>query len=114
MQRKLTVTSEPAGAIVTLNDQDVGRTPFTRDFTWYGRYDVAIREEGYETLKIHSSVYAPWWQWFPIDLVTEFLPLTDKHELHYVLKPASTQPSDEKAVITRARQLQTQLMGSEK
>jgi hypothetical protein len=114
VQRKLTVTSDPPGAVVTLNDQDVGRTPFTRDFIWYGTYDVAVREEGYQTLKTHSRVIAPWWQWFPIDLLTEFLPVTDRHALHYTLKPAATQPADQKAVVTRAKQMQGQLQGSER
>jgi hypothetical protein len=114
VQRKLTITSEPSGAIVTMNDQDVGRTPFTRDFTWYGWYDVAVRKDGYDTVKAHSKVIAPWWQWFPIDLVTEVLPLTDRQELHYSLKPASTQPADQSAVITRARAMKGELQGSEK
>jgi hypothetical protein len=73
-----------------------------------------VREDGYETLIAHSKVIAPWWQWFPIDLVTEFFPVTDRHALHYTLKPAATQPSDQKAVVTRAKQMQGQLQGSER
>jgi hypothetical protein len=114
VQRKLTVTSDPEGAVVSMNDQEVGRTPFTRDFTWYGRYDVDVRKEGYQSLNTESKVIAPWWQWFPVDLITEVLPLTDKQSLHYTLQPAATQPADDAAVITRARQLKGELQGTEK
>ena len=109
VQRKLTVTSEPSGALVVMNDQEVGRTPFTRDFTWYGRYEVAVREDGYESLKTHTSVYAPFWQWVPIDLPMELFPVTDHERLHYTLRPASTQPADSTQVLARAQQLQGRL-----
>ncbi len=92
-----------------MNDQEVGRTPFTRDFVWYGRYEVSLRKNGYETLNTHTSVYAPFWQWVPFDLPMEMLPVTDRHELHYSLRPASTQPADSRAVLARAQQLQNKL-----
>src|SRR5688500_8891874 len=44
VQRSLTVQSEPPGALVYLNGLEVGRTPVTRDFTWYGVYDVELRK----------------------------------------------------------------------
>ena len=77
----LTVKSDPPGALVYLNGEEVGRTPMTRDFTWYGTYDVELRKEGYETLKTSGKVIAPWWQWVPIDLFAELLPLHDQREL---------------------------------
>ncbi len=49
VQRQLTVTTDPPGTLVHLNGQEFGRTPVTRDFTWYGTYDVELRKEGYET-----------------------------------------------------------------
>jgi PEGA domain len=101
VRRELTVTSDPPGALVFLNDQEVGRTPLTRPFTFYGTYDVRVRKEGYQTLKTKSLVLAPWWQWVPIDLFAEALPLTDRQTKHFVLQVdpgatvggASTAPS---------------------
>ncbi len=57
---------------------------------WYGKYDVAVRKEGYETLKTERWVVAPWWQWPPIDLVAELLPLPlrDRRRLSFELEPA--------------------------
>jgi hypothetical protein len=102
VQRKLTVTSEPSGALVTLNGMEAGRTPFTTDFTWYGYYDVEVRREGHETLKTQSRVIAPWWQWVPIDLVAELMPWrpTDRQTLHYKLEPRKTGESNQ-ALIER-------------
>jgi len=43
------------------------------DFTWYGRYDVEIRKDGYDTLKTPQMVKAPWWGWVPFDLFAELV-----------------------------------------
>ncbi len=86
VRRELTVTSEPPGALVFLNDQEVGRTPLTRQFTFYGTYDVRLRKEGYRTLKAQSLVLAPWWQWVPFDLAAELFPLTDRQTKNFILE----------------------------
>src|ERR1043165_4777491 len=51
VRRTLTVTTDPPGAVIYLNGVEAGRTPLERDFVFYGTYDVAVRKEGYETLK---------------------------------------------------------------
>src|SRR5688572_32912678 len=89
VRRSLTVTSDPPGALVHLNGQEFGRTPVTRDFTWYGTYDVDLRKEGYQTRQTRGKVIAPWWQWVPFDLAAELFPLTDRRQLHYALEPVS-------------------------
>src|SRR3954469_19748625 len=85
VERRLTVTSEPEGALLYVNNQEVGRTPVTRNFTWYGNVDVQLREEGYQTRKTSKHVTAPWWQWPPFDLVAEVLPLRlrDEHTISF-------------------------------
>src|ERR1700722_16494181 len=83
VQRTVTVRTDPPGALVYLNDQEIGRSPVTRDFKWYGVYDVEIRLGGYESIKTTSgnSMIAPWWQWMPFDLLAEVFPVTDHHEM---------------------------------
>jgi hypothetical protein len=46
VQRHITITSEPEGALVYLNNNEIGRTPITTDFTYYGNFDVQLRKEG--------------------------------------------------------------------
>jgi hypothetical protein len=112
VRRALTVTSDPPGALVHLNGVEVGRTPMTRDFTWYGTYDVVLRKEGYETLKTQGKVIAPWWQWVPIDLFAELLPLHDQRELAYTMKPYSEASVDPQLMLSRAEQMETKLQSS--
>lgn len=90
VQRTLRLESEPPGALVYLNGEEVARTPAEVPLEWYGRYDVAVRKEGYETLKTKRWVVAPWWQWPPIDLVAELMPipLHDRRRLTFELQPA--------------------------
>lgn len=110
VRRELTIESEPPGALVFLNDQEIGRTPVTRSFTFYGTYDVVLRLDGYETLKTKKLVLAPWWQWVPIDLAAELLPLTDRQRARFVLTPLAdpgTQPPQ--ALLERAAELKATL-----
>jgi hypothetical protein len=111
VQRTLTVTSDPPGALVYANGNEIGRTPITRDFIWYGTYDVQLRADGYQTLDAHTPVIAPIWQWPPFDFFAEFWPgrLKDIRTISYKLEPASTQPVDATLMIARAAELHAKM-----
>lgn len=97
VRRTMTIRTVPEGAIVRLNDQDVGLTPVTVDFTWYGDYDIEFEKPGYETVRTHHRINAPWYQLPVIDLFAEaFVPYTihDHHEFEETLSPTS-RPSRE-------------------
>lgn len=108
--RQVTVTSEPPGALVYLNDREIGRTPVTTDFTWYGTYDVVARKEGYDTAVERKRVIAPWWQWVPIDLLAEIAPWqpTDRQSMHVTLREAR-QDEPVAAIVARGIELQRKL-----
>ena len=106
VRRTLTIQTEPAGALIFLNDEEIGRSPVTTDFTWYGDYDLIIRQPGYDTLKTHVEVRRPWYQVLPIDFVAEVLwpqHLVDAHTFDFSLTPA--QPTDRASLIERAQAL---------
>ena len=113
VQRTLSINSDPPGAVLIMNDQEVGRTPVTRDFIWYGWYDVILRKEGYKTLKTRAKIIAPAWQWPPIDLLADFSParLKDRHQLSFKLEPEDEPPSDDD-MLGRAEQMRLQLESS--
>ena len=69
--RTITVESQPPGAILWLNDNEVGRTPVTVPFTWYGVYSIRMEKEGYVPLEVLERVAAPWYQWLLVDLPFE-------------------------------------------
>lgn len=114
VHRSVSVTSNPPGALLYLNGLEVGRTPVTRDFKWYGVYDVELRKEGYETLKTTGQLHTPWWQYVPIDLFAELMPfhLHDRQKLDFAMKPVSPQAIDPDVLIQRAGELRDQLESS--
>ena len=89
IRRKLTVYSNPPGAILFMNDKRRGPTPHAYDFEWYGWYRLTLVKRGYERLDDHVLIKAPWYFWIPCDLVAELMPfpIRDFKELHYELKP---------------------------
>ena len=109
VRRELTVESDPPGALVYLNGDEVGRTPVTREFLYYGTMDLRLRKDGYRTLEARPRVWAPLWQVPPIDLLAEAFPLTDRHRVSYKLKPEPAGEVDKAALIDRAADLSTKL-----
>ena len=109
VRRQMTITSEPAGAMVYLNDREVGRTPLTTDFLWYGTYDVQLRKDDYETLSARTRVVAPWWGWPPFDLAAEMMPFhpTDHRKLNYVLRERQDEPTA--ALVARGLEFKNRL-----
>ena len=112
VRRTLTVTSDPPGALVYLNGVEAGRTPLEHDFVYYGTYDVALRKEGYETLKGEGKVIAPWWQWVPFDLFAEAFPLHDRQVLSYTLHPIGPGAVDPQKMLDRGVELSKRLESS--
>ena len=110
-RRELTVESEPPGALVYINGDEVGRTPLTHPFLYYGTMDVKLRKDGYETLEDHPRVWAPWWQVPPIDLVTEAMSFTDRHRISYELTPKE-QGADPAELLRRGGELREKLESS--
>lgn len=107
VERKLTLTSEPSGALVFMNDKEIGRTPIETDFVWYGKYDVQVRKDGFLTYNHPQRLKSPWWQVPPIDLFAELMPWhpTDRQALHFRLDPRPTTEPDLNAMIARAAEL---------
>jgi len=106
VERTITLTSEPSNARVYVNGKEMGRTPVTFDFLWYGDYRFELSVDGCETLRTHRHVRAKPHQWVPFDLVTEvFIPATfrDDKFFHFALTPMAKVDEDE--LVKRAETL---------
>lgn len=93
VERRYVITSDPPGALVLRNNQPIGTTPADDHFIYYGDYDFTLVKEGYQTLHVKQKIPAPWYQYFPLDFVTEnLLPwqVTDVRRFHFVLQPQPT------------------------
>jgi len=113
VEREMTITSEPEGALVFVSDREMGRTPVTFPFTWYGDYDIILRRQGHQTLKTHAAINAPWYEVAPLDLLSHIAPWTyrDQRFLHYKLEELQL-PSD-KQLIQKAEDMRKRNLGSE-
>ena len=109
IQRTISIDSDPQGAIVFLNDEEVGRTPVTVPFTFYGVYDVRLRKEGYATLQMKREAKGPWWEAPGPDLLVEALPWTTHVELKWFHTLAKAEPVDEKKLLDRATELRNRV-----
>jgi len=110
VERQLTINTKPQGALVTLNDEEIGVSPVTVSFNWYGDYDVRISKEGYETLKTHRKLKGPWHDYFPFDFFANCLNparIVDSYEWTFELK--EKQEPERQKLIENARQLKQQL-----
>jgi hypothetical protein len=90
VERQLTINTVPQGALVELNDEQIGSSPVTVNFNWYGDYNVRISKEGYETLSTHRMLKGPWYDAFPFDFFAQILntkKIMDKYEWTFELEP---------------------------
>ncbi len=90
VERKLTINTEPTGAVVWLNDEEIGISPVTVEFNWYGDYKVLISKEGYETLDTHRKLKGPVYDAVGLDFFAEILwpgRIVDEYEWSFELEP---------------------------
>ena len=52
VQRRMTIRSNPPGALVYVDDYQVGTTPVSTDFVYYGTRKIRLIKDGYDTLTV--------------------------------------------------------------
>jgi len=102
VERRMTFTSVPSGALVTVSDKPVGRTPVTIDFTWYGDYEIIYALDGYKTVKTHAQIYPPWYEVPPIDLFSHMAPWTYHDDRYDHIELVKRTESTDEELIERA------------
>jgi hypothetical protein len=106
VRRRLNVRTNPPGALVYVDNQQIGTTPCSVDFTYYGTREIRLVKPGYETLTVNQPIPAPWYQIPPIDFVSENLTPTkirDNRTVTYNLAPQVIVPREQ--LLERANQL---------
>ncbi len=112
VRRVVEITSEPSGALVWLNDREVGTTPCEVEILHYGRYDLRVVRDGWEPVSTGRSANPPVWDLPGPDLVAELLPMEfeSRATWHVVLEPESRDPD---AVMARAVEMRDRLTAIE-
>jgi len=106
VERRLTIRSNPPGAVVYIDDYEIGTTPVSTDFVYYGTRKIRLVKDGYETLTVLQPVSAPWYQVPPLDFFSENLTpgeIRDHRALDFNLVPQVMVPTPE--LMNRAQQL---------
>jgi hypothetical protein len=73
VRRRLTVRTFPAGAQVFVDNQEIGTTPCSASFVYYGTREIKVMKDGYRTETLFQKFNPPWYQIPPLDFVTENL-----------------------------------------
>src|SRR5262249_48875453 len=106
VRRRLNVRTNPPGALVYVDNQQIGTTPCSVDFTYYGTREIRLVKPGFETLTVNQPIPTPWYQIPPIDFASEILVPTqiyDHRTVAFNLQPQIIVPTDQ--LIDRANQL---------
>ena len=103
VQRRMTIRSNPPGALVYVDDYQVGTTPVSTDFVYYGTRKIRLIKDGYDTLTVQQPFPVPWYEIFPLDFVTENLwpwEIRDERVVDLAMVPMGTVPAE--TVVSRA------------
>ncbi|MBA4019078.1 MAG: hypothetical protein C0483_18070 [Pirellula sp.] len=106
VQRRMTVRTNVPGAQVYVDNYEVGRTPVSTDFIYYGDRTIRLVKDGYETQTVVQPVSAPWYQWPGLDFFAENLwpfEIRDERQFDYQMQPQYVVPTD--TLLTRAEDL---------
>src|SRR4051812_1993830 len=95
VRRRLTVRTNPPGAQVFVDDQEIGTTPCSSAFVYYGTRKITIMKDGYRTETVFQKIPPPWYEIPPIDLLAEnFVPreIRDERVVDMQLVPQEVVP----------------------
>ena len=109
VERKLTIITEPQEAVVWLNDEEIGVTPVTVNFNWYGDYNIRIEKPGYEILNTHQLLERPAHDRFPLDFFAEVLwpgTIEDSYTWTFQMEPFQQASAEE--LIEQANKMRDQ------
>ncbi len=110
MRRRLTVRSTPPGALVFIDGQEIGRTPVSTQFTYYGTRNFRLVKDGYETISVNQRFPTPWYQVPPLDFVSENIvprEIRDERTVNFELVPKANVSTED--VLIHGEQLRSQV-----
>ncbi len=106
VRRRMTIRSNPPGAVVFVDQQRIGVTPVSTGFTYYGTRDIQLVKDGYASVHEKHRFDTPWYEYPVVDFFSENLwpfETRDERILDFDLAPQpSIAPSQ---VMQRAEQL---------
>jgi hypothetical protein len=111
VERRLTVRTDPPGARVYIDDYEIGTSPCSTHFTYYGTRKIRLVKDGFRTKIIYQPLPPPWYQIPPMDFFAENLfpgTFRDHRTVRYELEPEIVIPAEE--LLRRADGVRTQAL----
>lgn len=111
----MTIESNPAGALVLLDGKEVGYTPVSADFTYYGTREVTLIKDGYQTQTFPARLQTPWYQHIPLDFFSDnFSPhqVTNRHRFQYQLMPRDPLEDTDESLLNRGNAFRSEALVS--
>jgi len=113
VERRYTIRTNPPGALAYVNGEEIGTTPVSRSFTYYGDREITLVQDGFETQRIVQPVKAPWWD----NLLTEFvsenlIPWTMRDERDMTFQMVPNQDVPDAMLTQRAEEMRAASQGS--
>jgi len=104
VERRLHVRTDPAGAVVRVNGNEIGRSPCSWRFDHYGTVLVEVDMEGYEPQQRIQKLRIPWYQRPGADFFADVAypgTIRDDHEVAITLVPRRRVGAGDKAALDR-------------
>ncbi len=92
VERRYTIRTNVPGALAIVNNEEVGPTPASRSFTYYGPRKITLIADGFQTTEVIQPVPPPWYDNYITEFFTENLvpfTLRDEREFYYEMQPAT-------------------------
>jgi hypothetical protein len=102
----MTIRTSPPGAQVFVDDQEIGTTPCSASYVYYGTRKITIMKDGFRTETIYQRFNPPWYEWPGLDFVSENLwpwEIRDERVADLALVPEEIVPQQK--LVERAQAL---------
>ena len=109
VERRYTIRTNPPGALVVVNNEEIGTTPVSKTFYYYGDRDITLMLDGFTTKHVIQPINSPWYDNYLTEFFSENVaPFTvrDEREFTYQMQPTQALPTDE--LLGRAEALRQQ------
>lgn len=97
VRRRMTIRSFPPGAQVFVDAQEIGTTPCSTPYTYYGKRNIMVVKDGYETKTFVHEFTVPWYEYVPLDFINENLnprEIRDESTIDVNLTPQENVPPE--------------------
>ncbi|NIL95599.1 MAG: PEGA domain-containing protein [Planctomycetales bacterium] len=113
VERRLTIHTNPPGALVKVDDNEIGISPVSVSFIYYGTRKIQLIKPGFETLTILQPIRTPWYQYPGLDFFSEHVIPGQRRDLRvltYHLQPQVMVPTEQ--LLERAEALRRNGQGA--